>query len=156
MIYVFDTNVLIDIFKHYYLDRFPSFWEKFDDLVMQKGVISAREVLNEIEQHSEDNLTKWAKERRTFFQDPSIEELNFIRQIYAIPHFQNNIRREELLKGKPVADPFVIAKAHIHQGTVVTMEKFTPNAARIPNICQKFGITCLNLEQFMAEKSWKF
>ena len=38
MKYVFDTGVFIDIFRHYYRDQFPSFWEQFDSAVRdEKG-----------------------------------------------------------------------------------------------------------------------
>ena len=30
MKYVFDTGEFINIFRHYYRDQFPSFWEQFD------------------------------------------------------------------------------------------------------------------------------
>ena len=44
MKYVFDTVTLSVIFRHYYLDRFPSFWNKFNDLKDKKDIISVREV----------------------------------------------------------------------------------------------------------------
>ena len=48
MIYVFDNNSLSNILNHYYPDRFPSFWEKFDDIVKRGDLISVREVRNEL------------------------------------------------------------------------------------------------------------
>jgi Domain of unknown function (DUF4411) len=39
---------------------------------------------------------------------------------------------------------------------VVTIEVLKPNAAKIPNISQHFGVSCLNLEQFMEEEGWIF
>ncbi len=36
------------------------------------------------------------------------------------------------------------------------MEKFTPNAARIPNICQHFNVHCLDLRGFMTKEGWDF
>jgi len=66
------------------------------------------------------------------------------------------IRKQERLKGKPVADPFVIARAKILDACVVTQEKNTENAAKIPNVCDHFGIDCINLEGFMKKESWTF
>ena len=93
MKYVFDSDSLIDLFRHYYPERFPTLWENFDALVSG---------------------------------------------------------------GKPVADPFVIARAKISGACVVTQEKKTDNAAKIPNVCDHFGIRCINLEGFMEKESWKF
>lgn len=75
---------------------------------------------------------------------------------YSVSHFQQNIEQQKLLKGGKNADPFVIAKAAVDGRAVVTMELFKPNAAKIPNICAHFAITCLSLEQFMEEEGWEF
>ncbi len=48
MIYVFDSSPLIDLFKYYYPDRFPSLWDNFDALVSEHRIISVREVRNEL------------------------------------------------------------------------------------------------------------
>lgn len=155
MIYVFDSNTLITLFKHYYPSRFPTLWNKFTRAVASQSIISVREVKNEISQQ-DDPLSDWAKKNDGFFQSPDSEELLFVAQIFAIPHFQSLVRKQEQLQGKPVADPFLIAKAKILQGCVVTEELFKPNSSRIPNICKHFGIDCLNLEGFMEQENWTF
>ena len=155
MIYVFDSDALIDLFKNFYLNRFPSLWERFNQLANDEIIISVREVYNEIDGYS-DRLTQWAKEHRHFFQQSSPEELSFVTEIFRIRHFQSLIRKKERLQGKPVADPFVIALANKIEGCVVTQEKKKPNAAQIPNVCEHFSIDCLNLEAFMEREDWTF
>ena len=90
------------------------------------------------------------------FLRPSEEESDFVNQIFRVTHFQQLVDKEHQLRGKPVADPFVIAAASVNGGTVVTEETFKPNAARIPNICRHFAIPCMNLEQLMQAQGWKF
>ncbi|MBK6328445.1 MAG: DUF4411 family protein [Chloroflexi bacterium] len=155
MIYVFDSSTLIDLFRYYYPSRFPSLWDKFAEAVTTQTIISVREVKNEIGQR-DDRLSQWMKQQRDFFQPPDTEELRFVAEIFAVPHFQMLVRKQERLQGKPVADPFVIAKAKIIQGCVVTEETFKPNGARIPNVCQHFGVDCLSLEGFMERENWTF
>lgn len=155
MIYVLDSDALINLFRHFYLNRFPSLWDKFDRLVMEETIISVREVYNEIGGH-EDRLSQWAKEKQSFFQRPSAEELEFVAEIFKVTHFQALIREKERLQGKPVADPFVIARAKILNGCAITQEKKKPNAAKIPNVCEHFGIDCSNLEGFMEREDWTF
>jgi len=156
MKYVFDSDSLIDLFRHYYPERFPTLWEKFDVLVSGEELISVREVFNEIGS-SEDSLGTWAKEQKnTLFLESTVEELRFVAEIFQVQHFQAMIRKQERLKGKPVADPFVIARAKITGACVVTQEKSTENAAKIPNVCDHFGIPCINLEGFMKKESWTF
>jgi len=155
MIYVFDSSALIDLFKNYYPMRFPSLWEKFESSKTEGKIVSVREVLNEIKGYG-DRLDGWAKENRDFFQLPSPEELVFVAEIFKIPHFQSLVRKKERLQGKPVADPFVIAKSKALEGCVISQESKTPKAARIPNVCAYFSIDCLNLEGFMEREDWTF
>jgi len=156
MKYVFDSDSLINLFKHYYPERFPTLWEKFDALISEGKLISVREVVNEIGSN-EDSLGIWAKEQKNIlFLESTVEELQFVSEIFKVRHFQAMIRKQERLKGKPVADPFVIARAKILDACVVTQEKNTENAAKIPNVCDHFGIDCINLEGFMEKENWTF
>lgn len=77
-------------------------------------------------------------------------------RIFAVPHFQALVSEKQRLQGKAVADPFVIAAAAAAGWAVVTEERVKPHAAKIPNVCQHFGIRCLNLEGFMHENGWSF
>jgi Domain of unknown function (DUF4411) len=79
-----------------------------------------------------------------------------VGKIYGIPHFQQNIERQKLLKGGKNADAFVIARAAVEKGTVVTMEVLKPEAVRIPNICEHFKVPYLSLEGFMEKEGWEF
>lgn len=157
MKYVFDSNSLIQLFKHYYPNRFPSLWEKFYALVDAENLVSVREVFNEVST-ADDSLAAWAKgQKGTLFSEPTVEEFQFVTKIFRIRHFQDIIRKKARLKGKPVADPFVIARAKIlEKGCVVTEENHTENAAKIPNVCAHFEIPCIKLEGFMEKEGWVF
>ena len=156
MKYVFDSDSLINLFRHYYPERFPTLWEKFNTLVREGELTSVREVINEIGL-SEDPLGTWAKEQKNMlFLESTVEELKFVSEIFQVQHFQAMIRKQERLKGKPVADPFVIARAKISGACVVTQEKKAENAAKIPNVCDHFRIPCINLEGFMEKENWIF
>lgn len=156
MIYVFDSSPLIDLFRYYYPDRFPSLWENFDALVIQQRIISVREVRLELEGYG-DRLSYWVNDHRDLFITPTAAELNFVAEIFKKTHFQALVRKKEQLQGKPVADPFVIANARVlEEGCVVTQELKKPKAARIPNVCDHFGIPCMNLEAFMEKEEWRF
>jgi len=157
MIYVFDNSSLSNILNHYYQDRFPSFWEKFDDMVKAEKIISVREVRNELTgKFDDDKIDRIAKQNDKFFTNPTPEELSFITQIYSVKHFQQNLDRKKILSGGFFADPFVIAKAWKEKATLVTEEDNKPNAARIPNICDQFKIFCIKLEGFLTNENWKF
>lgn len=157
MIYVFDTNSLSNIIKNYYRDSFPSFWEKFDEMIDTKNVISVREAKFELEIKFDKNTVKLLKKHNVdFFEDPTVEELAFVTEIYSIPHFQQNLDRKKLLQGGYFADPFIIAKARLKKAVVVTEESCPKNGSRIPNICDHFNIKRKNLQQFLVQENWRF
>ncbi len=156
MIYVFDSGPLIWMFRYYYPDRFPSLWGQFDELIANQRIISVKEVSRELD-GQDDLLANWINDNKQIFQEPTQNEMIFIGSIFQVSHFQGLVRKQERLQGKPVADPFVIAKANLVQdGCVVTTEKYKENASQIPNVCKHFNIPCINLEKFMEKENWKF
>jgi hypothetical protein len=155
MIYVFDTGAFIRL-NSYYPDVFPGFWQQFDQAVGAGDIMSTREVFRELDREDSDHVLTWAKGNMDVFTTPTAEETEFVGRILAVPHFQQLIGTKARLTGTPVADPFVIACAAVRDGTVVTEEKTKPNSAKIPNVCEHFAISCLNLEKFMRAVGWSF
>lgn len=157
--YALDTNTLSQVYRFYYKDRFPSFWNRFNELVSSGRAISVSEV--EIELSRQSGLVAAVQDLKRlnpgFFAVPSTEEQSFVSEIFRVRHFRNLISAKAIAKGTPVADPFVIAKAGASIGMcVVTEEERRPNAAKIPNVCEHFGIDCTNLEGLMQREGWQF
>ncbi|NLM11915.1 MAG: DUF4411 family protein [Clostridiaceae bacterium] len=113
-IYVFDSSALMHLFDYYYESRFPTLWKRFNQFVENGQVVSVREVKNEIFGHhnKERRINKWAKQNPGLFTAPTFEEMQLVQEIFKVEHFQVIISRKNLLIGKPVADPFVIARLH--------------------------------------------
>jgi hypothetical protein len=156
MIYVFDTSSLI-VLKNFYPVTFPTLWSQFNQLVADGKVISVREVKRELsDRNDSDVIEDWARDNTSIFLTPSVQESSYVREIFSVAHFQSLVSEKARLKGTPVADPFVIALAAVRSATVVTEERLKPNAAKIPNICQHFGVSCTNLEGFMSQQNWSF
>ncbi|MBD1860033.1 MULTISPECIES: PIN domain-containing protein [Leptolyngbya] len=154
--YIFDTSSFRELF-HFYPQRFPTLWKDFQELVENGTVLSVKEVLKEISVGGTDHPdTKWAKSHKKIFKEPSVEEAQFIAEIFKVEHFQQSLEQKKLLKGGYFADPFIIASAKVNAATVVTQERLKPKGTKIPNICDKFGVPCTNLEGFMELEEWKF
>lgn len=156
MNYVFDTSPLSTLFKNYYPSTFRTLWANFDLLVQTGIVVSTREVLRELRDGPVPEAVAWAEAHEDLFAMPTGPEAEFVAQIYSVRHFQQNIEQQKLLKGGKNADPFVIARAAVERRTVVTVEQAKPNGAKIPNICQRFGVKCVSLQEFMKEQNWVF
>ncbi len=156
MIYVFDTSSFI-VTGHYYPQRFSSFWENFNEAVLDGNIISTREVLNELDNSAcKPHLLDWIKRNKNIFLTPASEETSYVSKIFSNPHFMQAVSKRNILKGMPVSDPFVVALAKVKNATVVTEEEFKANAAKIPNICQVHKIKCVCIEKFMEQEGWQF
>jgi predicted nucleic acid-binding protein len=153
--YVLDTNVISHLHKHYYRSRFVSLWKNFDDLVTAGRITSTREAYNELLDGAGAD-TDWAKANAKIFATPDAQEGAFVARIYSVPHFQANIEKQKIIRGGRNADAFIIARAFAVNGTVVTKERYKPNAVKIPNICDHFNVPCLDLEGFMEKEDWTF
>lgn len=113
---------------------------------------------NELERYiKHPDLLEWAKNNRHIFTTPSSEEIEIVRQILVIPEFRNLIPAKNLRHGWPAADPFVIAKAQLNSGIVVTAETFAPGrkSPRIPDVCEYLGVKCMHTEEFVNKKCWQ-
>jgi hypothetical protein len=156
MIYVFDTSSFI-VIGHYFPTTFPTFWEQFDSAVNTGQILSAREVRNELDRGDPPkHLVDWIARNKDIFLMPTEEETRIVGTIFAVPHFRQLVGAKQLLKGTPVADPFLIASAKARNGCVVTEERGPDNAARIPNVCKHFSVQWTNLEGFMTTEGWQF
>ncbi len=162
MIYVIDSNSLSQIFKALYIESFPTFWSNFNSLVEAGELLSTREVYNEIQRRNQifQEVKEWMEyshfHKNQFFTIPTAAELNVVSDIFSFNKFIFSISKRNYLRGYPSADPFIVAKAKILGGTVITEEKYSPDAAKIPNICEKFEVECINLREYFIKNKWKF
>lgn len=152
--YVFDTSGLIALMG-FFPSRFPTLWQNIGQLISLRKFVSVKEVYREIEDRG-DGLFDWAEENKTIFYAPTMDEATFIAEIFKISHFQQAMAKQKQLNGGAFADPFVIAKARVDKGIVVTQEKIKANASKIPNICQHFSVGCIDLEKMMEQEGWSF
>lgn len=153
--YVLDTSVISALHRNYYRKNFVSLWKTFDAMTAAGQFTSTREALRELEDYGGEAL-EWAIANPDLFTTPDAMEGAFVVDIYTVEHFQANIERQKMLRGGRNADPFLIARAAVVGATVVTMEQFKPNAAKIPNICQHFDVQCVDLRGFMEKERWIF
>lgn len=155
-VYVFDTSSL-RVLRNYYPQRFPTLWRLVDGAATSGLIVSVREAHTELlQQIVEPWLLGWIETNRHLFRAPSAAETAFVARIFAVPHFQTLVGEKQRLQGNPVADPFVIAAASIRGAIVVSEEVLKPNGAKIPNVCQHFGIDFVDLEGFMGRNGWQF
>jgi hypothetical protein len=154
--YILDTNVFYAL-GHFYPSRFPTVWARLEDLVNAGKMGSVKEVLREIENNCPfESIESWVKAHRGIFKQPNDQEMEFVAQLFEKKQYRGFGKRQNILEGLPVADPFVIAAAKELGGRVVTLESPTAGGARIPAACREFGIECIDLENFFEREGLKY
>ena len=154
--YVFDTSAFraLDIIT---AKTFPTIWKCINDLTLQDKLWSVREVGRELDNNCpSEHIVDWVKNNRHIFKRPNEKELYVVSEIFKLPQYLGLVKRQNLLKGLPVADPFVVASAKVKGAFVVTQENRVKNGARIPNVCEDFKVDCINLEQFFEREKLKY
>ena len=155
MTYVIDTSSL-RVFTNFFPDIFPAFWTEFDLLIESGKIVSVREVKKEFSIQAREHMVDWLKENSSIFKAPNAAESKFVSDIFTVKRFQDILQKQAILKGRPVADPFLIAYAKIHGACLVTEEKYKPNGIKIPNICEYYDIECTNLKGLMMKEGLVF
>jgi predicted nucleic acid-binding protein len=157
-IYCLDANVLIEAWQKYYSPELcPDYWDFLIDLGKDNTIFIPEEVYKEIVR-TEDDLSKWLKNSNIPIREISERVIACLRKIYATNPIHRNL--VDNIKGRSLADPWVIAHAINEEATVVTKEaKITAlnsNRIKIPNVCDNMGVRCMNDFEFIAELGIKF
>ena len=152
MLYLLDSNVLIDANRDYYpINRVPEFWCWLVYRGKQRKVKIPHEIYEELTT-GKDALSEWIRENKSDMmsneqtQDGLVDKVT--RQGYA-----GDLTDEEILKmGR---DPFLIAHALAVPGgrCVVTTEASKPTKIRanrhIPDVCRDLRVPCCNTFQLI-------
>lgn len=158
MTYVVDASSFIDLFRYYDRGVFPSLWQRFQQLVDSRTLVSVIQVKEELrrEKHG-DQASKWAWQPsvRDLFTSPTDEEMLFLRSELASSKFRDAVP-QHLRSTKVKADIYLIARARVSGGVVVTEERYKPQGTKIPTICKDFNIDCVNLLGMMQRENWRF
>ena len=153
MIYVFDTCALLGFYGDCDSNLSSQLWKKFYDLIKKERIISVSAVFTELDKKGKP-LADWAKEHEnTFFIPPNETETQIVNEI--------NEKYPKLVPSNKqyAADPWVIAKAEIIPGYVVTEDGFykdgTDKKEGIVPICRDRTVSCVSLKCFKIKENLK-
>jgi hypothetical protein len=149
--YVIDTSALIRL-DPYYPDIFPSLWQGFEGLITEGRLVAPYEVFIEIGDKHDDPWIRWVKKHKSMF----IDKKDLITKAKLIQHWHPGLTKPD--DPKTNADYFVIALAQYMGGgwSVVTDEGRRNKQLKIPNVCEKLKIPCLDIYRFFKKCNWKY
>jgi len=158
-IYCLNANVLIQAWQKYYSPKLcPDYWNILNELGEQGRIFIPEEVKNEIivkddDENLEDDLSKWLKE--STIPVHKVDE-NVIacwqRILQANPLHKLLV---DNIKGRSLADPWVISHAMMMNATLVTKENkeiaLNSKRIKIPNVCENMGVRWIDDFEFIKE-----
>ena len=160
MAYLLDTNTLIEAYKRYYgFDIIPGFWEWLITKNNKDMLFSIQEVKEEI-LCMEDSLTLWAKQRKGFFLEFTGIHAEHASTLMKWAKKSNRSFKEHAIdEFSKSADLYLIAHAMAGKHVVVSLEVPDPNTKKkikIPDVCKKFNIECINTFTMLKRESARF
>ena len=160
MVYALDTNTISHLWRSYYRDIFPGFWERFDELVHVIVISSVRAVRGELANDRRVARSVGYLENLNpgFFAAPTANESALVSEMALNPDLSSAARRWAA-KDDRDADPYLIAKARTSNvpTIVVTEESQDPiRTSGIPYVSRYYGVDCINLHEMLRHLGWRF
>jgi hypothetical protein len=152
-IYCIDSNIVIQGRKHRYPPRrFRQLWENIEHLIAAGRMYASEAVKWELTV-ADDEIHDWVKAQSGLFVPLDRAQTDAVTKIQE--DFDNLVDHR---RGKSGADPFVIALAKVRGYTVVTFENMagTGNKPKIPDVCARYDIPCVDLVGLMDREDWTF
>lgn len=153
MIYLLDTNIIRTLLTYYPKKgkRYEEVWNKIDEMIEAGTFISSDECYNELVKHFSDKSEeyKWIHKHKDMFLNPDNNESIIISKLLLKPKMRETVHQKNILENRPSADVYIVAKAKALGATVVTREKYKPNSAQLPNLCDELGIDYISYDDFM-------
>lgn len=156
--YCLDANVLIQAWNSYYSPKFcPSYWDVLNELGSVGRIFIPEAVRDEITR-TDDDLCKWLKQSRLAIKGVDEKVIQCLHAIWAANPIHTTL--VDNVKGRSLADPWVIAHAMREDATVVTKEEkvtaMNANRVKIPNVCENLGVEWMNDFGFIQNMRLQF
>ena len=148
-----DTNILINLNRHYPRDIFPGPWAALEAMVDDGRLCMCPEVLDELSSGGDD-LHSWAQRYDGFVCQVTSEEVLTVAEISRM--FPGWVQGEF-----NAADPWLVAHAASEARPIVTEEKLagsnvTDKNQKVPNVAASIGVETVNFFGLARTETWSF
>jgi hypothetical protein len=151
MAYSLDSSGVLDLFRIYPPDVFPTIWTQMESAARDGIVFAIDEVYRELEK-KDDAAFQWLKARRAMIVALDTEIQQRVAAILTA-----HPRLVDTRKNRSSGDPFVISLAQARGLKVVSGERASGVIAKpnIPDVCAALGIDCINVLSMFRNEGWK-
>ena len=151
MPYSIDSSGILDAFRYYPPDVFPTIWKQMDHAADKAVLFASDEVYRELER-KDDTAFQWLKRHKVMVVALDADVERRVRDILRM-----HPRLVDTRKNRSGGDPFVIALAQARSLSVVTGERATGVIAKpnIPDVCTALGLLCLGVLELFRNEGWR-
>lgn len=139
----------------YMLESFPriaakDLWLKFESICCSGKILAEVEARKELEKKllSEQDSLSWIDNHKKLFNKLTEKGAYALGEIQKQGLFSQYNKSKDLIRKLPISTPFTISEAYA-QSKVVVVYKKCKDYNEICNICEKLGIKCIDVEQFL-------
>ena len=159
MAYIFDTNIFIRSKNEMPMDIWPTFWERFREMVNSDEIFTSITVKDEIDK-GKDELTEWLKQNapKSFYLSLDAEVMAQYTSVQNWAKSNSVYTQAALNTFANVADAYLVATASAKQMSLVTYEGSSPNSKKrvmIPDACNALGVRYCDLNTVLKEMGIK-
>jgi len=149
--YSIDSSGILDLFRYYPPDVFPTIWTQMDAAARGGIIFAIDEVYRELEK-KDDVAFEWLKARRMIVVELDTQVQQRVAAILKV-----HPRLVDTRRNRSSGDPFVIALAQSRGFSVVTGEKESGKLAKpnIPDVCGALKIPWMNVLSMFRNEGWK-
>ncbi len=151
MAYSIDSSGVLDVFRYYPPDVFPTIWAQMHAAAFGGTILAVDEVFRELEK-KDDTAFQWLKAHRGMVVALDAEIQQKVAAILSV-----HPRLIDTRRNRSSGDPFVIALAQARGCSVVTGERASGAIAKpnIPDVCAVLKIPCMNVLTMFRNEGWK-
>ncbi|WP_297811971.1 DUF4411 family protein [uncultured Helicobacter sp.] len=159
--YLLDTNFFLDSSLRYYQnDFFQDFWKWLRHSAQKPSIKTIKKVKEELNRKN-DFISNFIKEMsKDFFIDETKYLENYAQVIQASQDMDFNPSAKEQFAQAYRADAWLLAVAQRDNFIVVSNEKMPDKKEKknikIPRMCDKLGIKCIDIFDFIKEQKLEF
>lgn len=152
MTYSLDSDILIQAWRDYPIENFPSVWDSIEAMGVHSVAGLSELILNELERGG-DELYDWVKSRESDLVIATTPEIES-----EVTYLVNTYNNFGIITGRNEADPFVVAVAKANSCSVVTNETRSGdlNGPKIPDVCLEEDIRWIRFVDIIKEEGFVF
>lgn len=152
-VYCIDTSVIINMHRDFRIDRFPSIWGKVSELIAEQRLFVHRQVFEEIQSKGTGACLQWKRSlpRECIIEMDDAQNAFIARMASEHAYLFDLFTKPEYEKK---ADPFLVAMGHLNGWCVVSDEG--KKDWKIPSLCRRYGVDCVDKWGLMETEDWHF